>query len=52
MTEKKAVKSRYMTIRLPADIEAQLRQVAESSTRTLADQVLHFIKAGLAKEPK
>jgi hypothetical protein len=39
-----------MTIRLPADIEAALRQQAQDNTRTLAAQVLHYVKLGLAKE--
>jgi hypothetical protein len=36
-----------MTIRLPADIERELRKMAEANTRTLAAQVLHYIKHGL-----
>lgn len=43
-------KDRWMTIRLPADIEAALRQQAQDNTRTLAAQVLHYVKLGLAKE--
>lgn len=43
-------KDRWMTIRLPADVEAALRQQAKDNTRTLAAQVLHYIKLGLAKE--
>ena len=43
-------KDRYMTIRLPADVEAALRQHAEDNTRTLAAQVLHYIKQGLLQE--
>ena len=43
-------KDRYMTIRLPSDVEAALRQQAQDNTRTLAAQVLHYIKQGLAKE--
>lgn len=45
-------KDRYMTIRLPADVEIELRRQAEASTRTLAAQVLHYIKAGLANDGK
>ncbi len=41
------IKDRYMTIRLPADIERELRKMAEANTRTLAAQVLHYIKYGL-----
>lgn len=43
-------KDRYMTVRLPAEIEAQIRQQAKASTRTLAAQILHYIKQGLAQE--
>ena len=43
-------KDRYMTIRLPADVEAALRQQAQDNTRTLAAQVLHYIKQGLSQE--
>jgi hypothetical protein len=45
-------KDRYMTIRIPADIELALRRQAENDTRTLAAQVLHYIKQGLADEGK
>lgn len=48
MNEK--VKDRYMTIRIPADIEQELRRQAEADTRTLAAQVLHYIKQGLAND--
>jgi hypothetical protein len=50
MTEQ--TKDKYMTIRLPADVELALRRQAENDTRTLAAQVLHYIKQGLAKEKK
>jgi hypothetical protein len=45
-------KDRYMTIRIPADVELALRRQAENDTRTLAAQVLHYIKQGLADESK
>jgi hypothetical protein len=45
-------KDRYMTIRLPADVEQEIRKHADRHTRTLAAQVLHYIKLGLAKEKK
>jgi hypothetical protein len=46
-------KDRYMTIRLPADVELALRRQADADTRTLAAQVLHYIKQGLAnQQPK
>jgi hypothetical protein len=46
------VKDRYMTMRLPADVERELRKMAEANTRTLAAQILHYVKQGLAKEVK
>lgn len=46
------IKCRYMTIRLPADIERELRIQAEMNTRTLAAQILHYIKNGLMVETK
>ncbi|MFN6301947.1 MAG: TA system antitoxin ParD family protein [Planctomycetota bacterium] len=39
-----------MSVRLPADIEKALRQQAQDNTRTLAAQVLHYIKLGLLQE--
>jgi predicted transcriptional regulator len=45
-----AVKDRYMTIRLPADVERELRKMAEANTRTLAAQILHCIKLELARQ--
>ncbi len=44
-----AVKDRYLTIRVPPDVELALRRQADADTRTLAAQVLHYIKQGLAK---
>lgn len=46
----KAVKDRYLTIRIPFEIDQQLRKLADASTRTLAAQVLHYIKQGVANE--
>jgi hypothetical protein len=40
----------YMTVRIPAEVEAQIRQQASASTRTLAAQILHYIKQGLLQE--
>jgi predicted transcriptional regulator len=50
MTEK--TKDRYMTLRLPADVEIELRRMAEANTRTLAAQILHCIKLELARQEK
>ena len=46
----KEVKDRYMTIRIPFDIDHELRKLADANTRTLAAQVLHYIKQGMANE--
>lgn len=46
----KEVKDRYMTIRIPFDIDQELRKLADANTRTLAAQVLHYIKQGMASE--
>jgi hypothetical protein len=46
------VKDRYLTIRVPPEVELALRRHAEADTRTLAAQVLHYIKAGLAASQK
>lgn len=46
----KDVKDRYMTIRIPFDIDQELRKLADANTRTLAAQVLHYIKQGMANE--
>ena len=43
-------KDRYMTLRLPADVERELRKIAEENTRTLAAQILHCIKLELARQ--
>jgi predicted transcriptional regulator len=48
MTSK--IKDRYMTIRLPADIERELRKMAESNTRTLAAQILHCVKMEMERQ--
>jgi len=44
------VKDRYLTIRISSDIDRQLRMLADANTRTLAAQVLHYIKQGIANE--
>jgi hypothetical protein len=48
----KNIKDRWVTIRIPPDVELALRRQASSNTRTLAAQVLHYIKKGLADECK
>lgn len=46
----KDVKDSYMTIRIPHDVDQELRRLAAANTRTLAAQVLHYIKQGIANE--
>ena len=46
------LKDRYLTIRLPADVEKILRQQAAAETRSLAAQVLHYVKKGLSEVPQ
>lgn len=46
MTTEK-IKNRWMTIRIPPDVKLALRRKAEADTRTLAAQVLYYIKQGL-----
>jgi predicted transcriptional regulator len=46
------IKDRYMTLRLPAEVERELRKMAEANTRTLAAQILHCIKLELARQEK
>jgi hypothetical protein len=46
----KEKKGRFMTIRIPSEIDKELRQRADENTRTLAAQVLHYIKQGMANE--
>ena len=46
----KEVKDKYMTIRLPETLLTKLRKEAEKNTRTLAAQVLHYVKQGLEKK--
>jgi len=40
-------KDSYLTIRLPEDVKEALRVVANQEDRSLASQVLVFIKEGL-----
>jgi hypothetical protein len=46
----KEKKDRFMTIRIPSKIDKELRHRAEENTRTLAAQVLHYIKKGMDNE--
>lgn len=43
-------RSKYITIRIPDHIKDELNHVADVNTRTIAAQVLHYIKQGLASQ--
>ena len=43
-------KTVFMSIRLTEELREQIRQQAKESQRTLAAQVLHYIKHGMANE--
>jgi predicted DNA binding CopG/RHH family protein len=49
-TMTKEIKDKYMTIRLPESLLTKLRKEAEKNTRTIAAQVLHYVKQGLDKK--
>lgn len=43
-------KDQSIAIRLPEDIKQQLQRIAAEQSRTMAGQILHYVKAGLANE--
>lgn len=43
------VKDKFLHIRLPSNVHEELKKKAETESRTLANQVLHYIKEGLKK---
>jgi hypothetical protein len=45
-------KTPFFSIRIPPEIGSELRKVADTNTRTLAAQILHYVKQGLASEKK
>ena len=49
-TKQSRKREKYVTIRIPDDVKEQLHQLADANTRTLAAQVLHYIKQGMANE--
>jgi predicted DNA binding CopG/RHH family protein len=49
-TMTKEIKDKYMTIRLPEALLTKLRKEADKNTRTIAAQVLHYVKQGLEKK--
>ena len=44
---KKELKEKFVTVRLPESVLAQLQAVCESETRTISAQILYYIKKGL-----
>jgi predicted GIY-YIG superfamily endonuclease len=49
-TKQPRKREKYVTVRIPDDVKEQLHQRADENTRTLAAQVLHYIKQGMANE--
>ena len=43
-------KTVFMSIRLTEELREQIRQQAKESQRTLAGQVLHYVKQGVDNE--
>lgn len=41
-------KTGFLGMRIDADLMDQVRQAASEETRTITNQVIHFIKLGLA----
>jgi hypothetical protein len=48
MKKKKELKEKYLTIRIPKDIEESLKLQAHAETRTVSGQALYYIKLGLS----
>lgn len=44
---KKELKEKFVTVRLPESILAQLQAACELETRTMSAQILYYIKKGL-----
>lgn len=49
-TKQTRKREKYVTIRIPDEVKEKLHQLADANTRTLAAQVLHYIKQGMASE--
>ena len=49
-TKQTRKREKYVTIRIPDEVKEKLHQLADANTRTLAAQVLHYIKQGMANE--
>lgn len=45
----KEIKDKFITIRLPESLLEKLREKASENDRTIAAQVLHYIKNGMTK---
>lgn len=48
----KELKDKYMTIRLPESLLNKLRKEAAKEDRTIAAQVIHYVKQGLETNEK
>jgi predicted DNA-binding protein len=45
-------KDKYLSFRIPANVEEQLKRHAEEQTRTVAGQILHYIIRGMKDDDK
>jgi hypothetical protein len=45
-------KTQFLSMRIPPTVLADLKKQAEQSTRTVAAQVLHYIKEGIKNDSK
>jgi hypothetical protein len=45
-------KDRYLTIRLPHELEMQLRKLADEDMRSLVNQILLYLTKGLESDPR
>lgn len=45
-------KDKYLSFRIPASVEAELKRRAEEQTRTVAGQILHYIIRGMKDDDK
>ena len=43
-------KTDFVSVRIPGDVKEKLKQRAEMGSRTIAGQILHYIKLGLVAD--
>lgn len=42
-------KTKFVTLRLPEDVYLKIKEEAEKNTRTIAGQILHYLRQALEK---